>query len=413
MALITPRMPLGNNSLLKPQKPKLRIVEYSDRRERNLRYDARKARFKLQKQISQLLIQNTNYGEFNSAKYCFSKPLGYTPKKGGLLLENKTININYSTLHHKASYAKMFLCGQIWLCPICSTKVNIKRSKEIAKAIDYAYKNGYKVAMITFTNPHTKQDKLKDIIEKHNSALKYVFKNNNSTMAFYRRIGNLNKYRITGKEVTYGINGWHWHTHVLMFVNKDVDIKKEFNYLINKWYKYCIAVGFEIKDEDAFFRYGLDIIDNMSSSQYLTKYGKFWGVDRELTNKEAKNPKNGNIAPFNLIDAGYEKQFIEYAYATKGRKQIKWSKGLKALCGVKEKTDEELAQEQEEKASNIKVAEMDYSTWQIMKQNNLEAKILHVIEAFGAGGLRCMLYLNGLADYIPKMDITNIPPPFD
>lgn len=415
MALITtPKMPLGNNSLLpttKKLKKKLKIEKYASEYASNTRYTARKERFQLQKKISNLLMQNTEYDDFRSTKFCFSRPLKYLPTKTGLLLENKTIDINYSTLKQKASYSKVFLCGNVWICPVCSTKINIKRSKEIAKAIEYGYENGYKIAMLTFTNPHNKKDKLKDIIDKHNLALQKVFASTNSTSYFYRRINNPNKYRITAREVTYGKNGWHWHTHILMFVGKDADITKEYDYLFRRWYRYCLEVGFNISNVEAFKSYGLDIITNMSSSQYLTKYGKFWGIDKEFTNREAKQPKNGNIPPFQLIDAGYEKQFLEYAYATKLRKQIMWSRGLKALCGVKEKTDEELAQEREEKANNIKVAEIDYNLWQEIKEKHLEAKILQMTEIYGDVGLRCAMVLSGLAEYIPKMNINNIPSP--
>ena len=370
------------------------------------RYNVRNSRFKLLRKISDVLFKNANSDDFKSTKYCFTRPISYSQeKKTGLRLENDRITINYSRLYNKASYSKIFQCGNVWLCPVCSARINVKRSKEIEKTIDYAYQNGYKVAMITFTNPHVKDDKLADIIEKHNNALKKVLNNNKSTLLFYKRIGNPFKYRITAKEVTYGRNGWHWHTHILMFTSKDADITKEYDYLLNKWYKYCLEEGFVIKDKDAFFKYGLDIIDNMSSSQYLTKYGKFWGIDKEFTNKEAKNPKNGNIAPFYLLDAGYEKQFVEYAYATKGRKQITWSNGLKRVCGIREKTDKELVKEEDEKANNVKIAEVDSVLWQLIMEKKLEASILRVIERFGGVGLIFLLYNNGLSEYVPRMNI--------
>ena len=67
---------------------------------------------------------------------------------------------------------------------------------------------------------------------------------------------------------------------------------------------------------------------------------------------------------------------IEYAEATKGRKVLTWTQGLKKRYAVTDMTDEELAAQQEEEA--VFIAEIPLDDWRIVVRHRLEAVILDV-----------------------------------
>ncbi|MBV6574955.1 rolling circle replication protein, Rep63 protein, partial [Acinetobacter baumannii] len=80
-----------------------------------------------------------------------------------------------------------------------------------------------------------------------------------------------------------------------------------------------------------------------------------WGIESELTKGHVKKGRNGGFTPFDLLqlslynetifEKDFGKLFQEFAIAMKGSRQLVWSRGLKALLDLDEKTDEELAEE--------------------------------------------------------------------
>ncbi|MFX9934746.1 rolling circle replication protein, Rep63 protein, partial [Acinetobacter baumannii] len=82
-----------------------------------------------------------------------------------------------------------------------------------------------------------------------------------------------------------------------------------------------------------------------------------------------KKGRNGGFTPFDLLQLSmysetvFEKYcgklFQEFAIAMKGARQLVWSRGLKALLELDEKTDEELAEETEKDAITLRTID-DY-----------------------------------------------------
>ena len=92
----------------------------------------------------------------------------------------------------------------------------------------------------------------------------------------------------------------------------------------------------DIDKQDAFITHSLDFKFNCSTSDYLAKYDDKanWGVDRELAKASSKKGKAGGMHPFELAFRGYQSLWIEYTEAIKGKAQLFWSTGLKALVGI-------------------------------------------------------------------------------
>ena len=77
--------------------------------------------------------------------------------------------------------------------------------------------------------------------------------------------------------------------------------------------------------------------------------------------------------------------FIEYAINTKGRQQLVWSKGLKDLVGVEDKTDDDLVIEQVEDAFDVAGLLPDH--WTILNYNEDLGKMLHIAKTEGYDGV--------------------------
>ena len=65
---------------------------------------------------------------------------------------------------------------------------------------------------------------------------------------------------------------------------------------------------------------------------------------------------------------------LEYVEATKGKKVLTWTPGLKKRYAVAELSDEEIVAQQEEEA--VLIAEIPLKDWKIIISNHLESVIL-------------------------------------
>jgi hypothetical protein len=195
---------------------------------------------------------------------------------------------------------------------------------------------------------------------------------------------------ITAKEVTYGANGWHPHIHTLIALNANSDVSEIYSFYIKKWKKACEKAGLvnfaTEKDCKSFSDHAVDIQDNCSCMDYLTKSGLVKNEtagDFELTGISNKIGRNGSMTFFEIVDIArktgelkYIKLIEQYALATKNKKQLTWSPGLKNLCSVDEKSDKELAEELAEEA--VKVAEISQKDWYVVRKKRLQANILEL-----------------------------------
>jgi hypothetical protein len=103
-----------------------------------------------------------------------------------------------------------------------------------------------------------------------------------------------------------------------------------------------------------------------------------WGVDREIAKASSKLGKSKGMHPFELAYKGYSQLWLEYSEAIKGKSQLYWSQGLKAQVGIDDKSDEELAEEQENEPQLIGQLEKD--EWFKVLSKELRAYVLDWIE---------------------------------
>ena len=130
-------------------------------------------------------------------------------------------SVNIAKDEKQAFYLGLVRCARIWTCPVCATKIQQVRKKEVRNVIDWAYKNGYRCMMITFTFPHYLGQSADGLMKRFSKALAY-FRGGKQWQNIKSQLGFTGLIR--GLEVTRGDNGWHIHTHEIWIVSKSASV---------------------------------------------------------------------------------------------------------------------------------------------------------------------------------------------
>ena len=309
-----------------------------------------------------------------------------------------SVDILYSERVQKAHYGGLMVCGSVWVCPVCSAKITERRRVELSEAIQSS-RWRYTPILITLTFQHTRDDELKALLAILNDTFRELKKGAPWDRAKARY--GIEHY-VTSLEVTWGGNGWHPHKHMLVFSSlpeDEIDTEGLEAWLSSRWQALLSKKGYYSSE-----LYGVKVqAGNDKVGDYVSK----WGIEHELTKAPVKRGRVGRdgkgLSPFELLElyglgekwAG--ELFKEYAAAMKGRHQLQWSRGARSALGLSEvqKTDEELAIEQEEEA--VVMASLDWSQWKLILKAEKRGEVLQVASSGDVASL--WKYLTSLGVY--------------
>lgn len=250
----------------------------------------------------------------------------------------------------RAKFVGLQVCDSVWSCPICSQRIAMGRSNELAFAVAKWFDEYGWVAMLTLTARHSRGDSLKKTIDTILESYRAL--TSGKRFQGWKKSGWVHSVRAT--EITWGEkNGWHPHFHILMFLNpmSNVawgDMKSKIS---TAWLAELAKVGGDgVEGVAANF-----IVADVEIYDYITKYGRIqprsWGVHAELAMSVSKRvSKRDGITPFGMLEkiANGDKAkmhtylFREYAETMAGKQQLVWSAGLKALLLVADTNDAEI-----------------------------------------------------------------------
>lgn len=288
---------------------------------------------------------------------------------------------------NRAYYTGIVACGSVWVCPVCSVKIQEKRRQECATIFDKARSEGLQVQLVTLTFPHYSGDSLSDLLKRQQAALKF-FKSGKQYTKFKDRFQVFGF--IQNRELTHSPrNGWHPHNHI-GYITKDfteVESDEFTQFLKNKWSLALGRAGFV-------FNHGgesraCDVLPNANLNDYLAKTdGHFnkWGVSAELSQSHKKKGR-GSRTPFQIIEHFQlthtrtdAQLFIEYLGATKGKAQMFFSRGLKDWAGLNDESDQEIADGSE---SDPQVMYLNAMDWIIVRDRKAQSLLLDIVEREG------------------------------
>jgi len=304
--------------------------------------------------------------------------------------DRKTVDILKSK--EKVFYSGLTVCGSIWICPICAAKISERRRNELKTAVAIAKENGYQVLLLTQTIPHYSNQRLKPLMAKF-AAARTKQRERKSWKILSSRISLAGSLR--SLEITYGENGWHIHTHELLFIEPTavkLNIPETMLEILSTWQRACKSVGLPIPS----IEHGVDLRDGTYADQYVNK----WGLEEEMTKSHIKHGRENSCTPFDFLrivlatgDCYYADLFREYAKVFKGKRQLIWSRGLRDLLGLEaEMTDLDLALKEEEHAEIL--ASLSLDQWRFILQKEVRGEVLEHARLNGLPGI--LAFLTGL-----------------
>jgi hypothetical protein len=278
----------------------------------------------------------------------------------------------------QAGYGGLATCGSVWVCPVCSAKIAAQRTQEIENLLAWNAARGGSVALATFTMRHHTGHRLKSLRKALTAAWKHM--TGSRAWKAERKALGMDGY-VRAIEVTYGDNGWHLHIHMLTLFDGPVSqelVSGWSDELYEIWARGLARSGMEASREHGVdVRLGTGALDGLG--KYLSK------LTYEAAGGRFKQGRKGGRTPFEILDdainTGLADDFdawFEYEHASKGMRQITWSQGLKARVGVDDKSDEEIAEEDEHGET---VAVITPSAWKTLYWN--AAELLDVLEQGG------------------------------
>lgn len=284
------------------------------------------------------------------------------------------VEVWHSIEHNTFQYGGLQTCASVWACPVCAAKISERRRLELLQAMQQHEANGGQVLLLTLTNPHTLTDDLSAMLKAQALAMSR-FNSTKSAKALWSSIDCIGSVRAW--EVTHGANGWHPHFHLLLFVRSGLDLEPLRARFYAVWANCCRLAKLPAPSE----QHGVRLDDGSKAADYVSK--GLWGLDREMTKGHMKKAKSGGRSPFDLLRSylyDRDKQagalFREYSAAFKGKRQLVWSKGLKAIFAVEEKTDEETAAAIE--ARSVLFGYIELEDWRLILKADLRGEVLEL-----------------------------------
>jgi hypothetical protein len=287
----------------------------------------------------------------------------------------------------------------VWHCPICAAKISEHRRGELARIVEKHIEAGGSVWMTTYTIKHKRFDDLDDLLKRFLEARRSA-KGGNAGIRLRRDfqiVGTVSVLEVTWSKE----NGWHPHVHELVFSSDPNFDPEKFDQVARAaWRKAAKSQGLKMNG------HGFQIDRTFGAvADYIAKFGhkplsdKPWGVESEVTKGHIKRGRvERHYTPFALLDAiadGLEDlapKWQEYAGVFKGRKQLNYSPGLKALYQEEEETDEEIAA-LGEMDEELTLVEPSPGQWETIVEANVRGSLLELARVGRVGEL-----VEGLAE---------------
>lgn len=296
-------------------------------------------------------------------------------------IKQRDIEVWQATESGTAHYRGLQACGSVWVCPLCAAKITERRRSELSQAIETWKGQGHDVLMLTLTVPHHQLQSVGQVIEHIAQPLRLM-----KHRKTWKRIGATVglKGTIRALETTYGVNGWHVHIHMLLFVTTKCrgafgTLRTQFT---DMWESAC-KTSFGIMPSKL---HGACLDGGEKAGDYAAK----WGLDLEMTKAHCKVGREGSLTPWDLLraikdgkqDQDYASLFNEYAAGFRGRHQLEWSRGLRDLLDLgEEETDEEIAAKVESEA--VRLGSLTIPQWRAILAEEKRGELLEVASTGG------------------------------
>lgn len=281
------------------------------------------------------------------------------------------------------------------------------RKQEIESIITRGAARGWRSLFLTVTLSHHVRSSLAELLKGITQSWRFVFSGDRSgERAPLERV----MAQIKTVEVRFGRNGWHPHAHVLLFVDESGMSEAEAaafedalaECIFSRYARKAEKLGMTAEREGYNWR---PVSSSSAAAHYVTKLE----ASLELTGGEDKDSRSASrsYSAFQLL-ALYERGtasvygrdiaelYREYAASTKGKRQVSYSREIKALLGIEQQPDEVLADELEQQPDERVLAVVPAHLWRVVCQRQLRAALLDIADS--GDELRVSAWLDGLEE---------------
>jgi hypothetical protein len=329
-----------------------------------------------------------------------------------------------------ARLANVITCGSGWVCPVCNPKITEHRREDLYKAQVEWLKQGGSCMLLTLTTEHEAHESIDAVLARISDAqdrftnhkfVKKTFGTSTATVMQREAKGKPVVEQIHGThqrlgyvrslEVTHGVNGWHPHFHIVLFMHDDSLLTDgtTTQKLAEVWVECLIKAGADKHKVNDLLRNALDLRGGDYVSDYILKFGREpihvngWTIAHEVTKANSKMAARNiggewHYTPFQLLgyatdgDIEAAALFKQFALAFTGKRMNYWTNGLKDYFGINDIDDEDLAQESTEaEVEEELVIYLNPNEWRQILQSNARAELLEVAAALGREGVIAFL----------------------
>lgn len=270
-----------------------------------------------------------------------------------------------------AYLAGVVTCSNVWLCAVCSAKIRTRRQLEVAALAEAHTATGGDLGLLTLTLRHHRWHDLAAMLRTLADAWESLRQD-----ARWRELGIVGYVR--SLEVTYSErNGWHPHYHVLLLFDGPAAHAERLDWLTAAWAE-RVEKRLGARPSKA---HGCDFrLLPHGAASYVAKIGA----------EMARGDLKGSQQIWQLLDAVDDGDtratalVLDYASATKGKRAIQFSKGLRDLYDLgPELTDDEIANADEggELVMTLSAGELARLTRPVYGQPPAIVALLEQIEA--------------------------------
>lgn len=271
-------------------------------------------------------------------------------------------------------------CSNIWRCPTCSALIRASRAADVRDAVDRWREQGGSAYLVTMTLRHHKGDELKANLDAMSDAWRKMVSGDPWTRI--KRAHGIQGY-IKALEITIGENGFHPHYHALFLVTEEATEENAEIFrskLSPRWIDKVRRAGAKLPSD----KYGVDVTPVGEDWEGAARYvGK---IAEEVARGDMKEGGEGkSITPFQLLDRDDPEAvalWFSYVEATKRKRCISFSRGLRAALGMDaEKTDEDIVAELETMGDIVAVVDTDVYRRVASREPQRLGELLGLVEA--------------------------------
>lgn len=346
--------------------------------------------------------------EFKSLVKCHAVPVPrFSKKKDGTYSKTGSpgcIEAHYygQSDERPVGYAWLNKDGNALICFLCAPKIHYYRVQEVQTACLSMMKQGYGWVFLTFTAPHDLTTDPRQQVKRFNKAMR-IFKAGNSFFGhkweyFKQKYGF--EHQISARELTDDSptsvkkSGCHWHTHALVFFRKDIffsnptAVRKVRHEMAARWVACLEKVGLcspEKKKAALRHAFRLDVprkpktpIEDAERAALYVAKGASCEISPGIFTKTGRLP--ARISHWEVMALAFSGRYprlvpraLAIMRALKGKDWLRWTAGLKKLCGIEDITDQEIMKEKK----SLPVYQFSGESWRKVDSQKWQMNLLN------------------------------------